>query len=156
VSNGILEEIIYLGKRENPFAKLKPEDAIGQVDEDALLKNDVVEAKLESDCSDKPRACKNCSCGRAEMEDAVDSEDLAKIISTGQVKSECGSCYLGDAFRCATCPYKGILEKIKNSIGLPAFQPGDKLKLDLNNDGIVNELTEASTKIVGGKVKIEL
>lgn len=125
---------------------MKPEDANGQVDEDALLKDDVVEAKLESDCSTKPRACKNCSCGRAEMEDAVDSEDLAKIISTGQVKSECGSCYLGDAFRCATCPYKG----------LPAFQPGDKLKLDLNNDGIVNELTEGATKVVGGKVKIEL
>jgi len=40
---------------------------------------------------------------------------------------------------------------------LPAFQPGDKIKLDLTNDnksiGVGND---ESTKIVGGKVKIEL
>ena len=98
-------------KKDNPFLKAKNEVVTGlqqnTINEDNLLTNDTIEDKLVSDCSTKPRACKNCSCGRKEVEDGMDEEELARIIATGQVKSECGSCYLGDAFRCASCPYRG-------------------------------------------------
>jgi hypothetical protein len=56
-----------------------------------------------------------------EMEDkGISKDDLEK----GNVESSCGKCYLGDAFRCASCPYRG----------LPAFEKGDKVKLVEENE----------------------
>lgn len=81
----------------------------------------------------RKKACKNCTCGLAELEaeelrsskvvmldGIVDGE--AKEVEQEQAERErlagaaraapkatssCGSCFLGDAFRCASCPYLG-------------------------------------------------
>ena len=72
------------------------------------------------------KPCANCTCGlREKLEgnkvvlEGTDKSDL----ENGNVESSCGKCYLGDAFRCASCPYRG----------LPAFEKGDKVKL-VNNE----------------------
>uniref|UniRef100_A0A673XWM4 Anamorsin n=2 Tax=Salmo trutta TaxID=8032 RepID=A0A673XWM4_SALTR len=100
------------------------DDDVDLVDSDALLdaddlkKPDAASLKAPS-CGDgttkKKKACKNCSCGLAE-----ELEQESKGVQTiSQPKSACGSCYLGDAFRCASCPY----------LGMPAFKPGEKVVL---------------------------
>lgn len=88
----------------------------------------------DASCETRKKACKNCSCGRAEQEMEEEEEDSKKsakkdsdaIVVVKSSKnmpiSSCGSCYLGDAFRCSTCPY----------IGMPAFKPGEQVVLKGN------------------------
>lgn len=64
------------------------------------------------------KACKNCTCGRAEAEAAGERVTLTQEMLDNP-QSSCGNCSLGDAFRCAGCPYRG----------LPAFEPGKKIQL---------------------------
>ena len=62
-------------------------------------------------------------------------------LENGNVESACGKCYLGDAFRCASCPYKG----------LPAFEKGDKVKLVNNDSNMQGDLPDASVEAVKPK-----
>ena len=104
-----------------------------QVDEETLLKAEEEYVKLGTDCMSKPKACKGCTCGRAERER---EEEVKK-----EAKPNCGRCGLGDAFRCAGCPYRGM----------PAFKPGEEPALDLQP-----AQSEAPGKVQGGKVVLEL
>ncbi|KAF8138228.1 DUF689-domain-containing protein [Boletus edulis] len=104
---------------------------------------------MNPDAPRRKRACKNCTCGLAEFEaEEAKSGKVVLLHADGAVEvgandpererliaaakaapkatSSCGSCFLGDAFRCASCPY----------IGLPAFNPGEKVEIDLGMDDI--------------------
>jgi len=93
------------------------------IDEDSLLNEGdkyVKPATTRDDCevgAKGKKACKNCTCGRAE-EEAGPQKVTLDMLDNG-VKSSCGSCGLGDAFRCAGCPYRG----------LPAFSVGEKVTI---------------------------
>jgi hypothetical protein len=91
----------------------------------------------QDECGPSKKACKNCVCGRAEEEAKGDKQSQEKsllekgiaevkdgklVVDTGKMgQGGCGSCSLGDAFRCAGCP----------SRGLPAYSVGQKVVLDL-------------------------
>jgi len=102
------------------------DDDIELEDEDELLKREVevvpvkLAAKREFDCGTSAgpvrKACKNCVCGLKEEIEKDESAALKQPPASG-----CGSCSLGDAFRCSTCPY----------LGMPAFKPGEAVKLAL-------------------------
>ncbi|KAI0877084.1 cytokine-induced anti-apoptosis inhibitor 1, Fe-S biogenesis-domain-containing protein [Hypoxylon argillaceum] len=118
------------------------------IDENTLLTEEDIKQTLQppAECIPKigkrRRACKDCTCGLAakiEAEDAArrakgdadlnvlrlgadDLDDLALDFTVKGKVGSCGSCSLGDAFRCADCPY----------IGLPAFKPGEEVTI-LNN-----------------------
>ena len=87
-------------------------DAGPSIDPDSLLteedlrRPDVVQ-RPDCDVKRTRRACKNCTCGLREvlLEKADDIAPLA--AGTGSFTSSCGNCNLGDAFRCASCPYLG-------------------------------------------------
>ncbi|KAK4237423.1 cytokine-induced anti-apoptosis inhibitor 1, Fe-S biogenesis-domain-containing protein [Achaetomium macrosporum] len=125
---------------------LDAEDDDDVIDEDTLLTEEDLRRPIQQppECQPQPgkkrRACKDCTCGlaaRMEAEDKARRAKADKELNTLKLKSEdlneldftvpgktgsCGSCYLGDAFRCSDCPY----------IGLPAFKPGEEVKI-LNN-----------------------
>ena len=105
------------------------------MDEDDLL--DDADLRSGADAASKardagegcgPKACKNCSCGRAEAEAEEEAGKRAAMPEEKkeEFKSSCGNCYLGDAYRCAGCPM----------LGQPAQAPpgSTTVKLDLTSD----------------------
>ncbi|KAJ5314505.1 uncharacterized protein N7443_001389, partial [Penicillium atrosanguineum] len=113
------------------------------INEDSLLDEDDFSRPImpPPECQPKTgrrrRACKDCTCGLADRLEAEDKErranadkslnvmklgtdDLAEVDFTVEGKTgSCGSCALGDAFRCDGCPY----------MGLPAFKPGQEVQI---------------------------
>jgi hypothetical protein len=119
---------------QQPPAQWKMDTSADLMDEDDLVNDvDLIKPDMEqirADCGAGKnaggRACKNCTCGRAEQE-AKEKEEggpkktkltLAMLENPG-IDSSCGNCALGDAFRCSGCPYRG----------LPVFKPGEKISL---------------------------
>lgn len=100
------------------------DDEYDLIDEDSLLtEEDLKKPDLPraDDCEVSKsgrKACKNCTCGRAEMESSGKLSLSMEEFDT-PAQSACGNCGLGDAFRCSTCPYKGM----------PPFKPGEKITL---------------------------
>ncbi|KAK2973921.1 hypothetical protein RJ640_019436 [Escallonia rubra] len=107
---------------------LQFDDDSDLIDEDSLLsEEDFKKPKLPpvGDCEvgSTRKACKNCSCGRAEAEEKVPK--LGSTVDLNNFKSACNSCGLGDAFRCGTCPFKGL----PPFEGRPPFKVGEKVTL---------------------------
>uniref|UniRef100_A0A0D9WB22 Anamorsin homolog n=1 Tax=Leersia perrieri TaxID=77586 RepID=A0A0D9WB22_9ORYZ len=115
-----------LKKATKGLPKIQIDDDSELIDEDSLLTEDDLkkpQLPVVGDCEvgATRKACKNCTCGRAEAEEKVEKLNLtSEQINNPQ--SACGNCGLGDAFRCGTCPYRG----------LPAFKPGEKIALPGN------------------------
>ncbi|KAJ2161328.1 electron carrier [Coemansia sp. RSA 552] len=107
-------------------AEIEDQDAL--LEEEDLARPDMASLARPGDSKPRRKACKNCTCGLAEGrivdEDAecgpaAKPRKPRKPVDTVNVKSSCGSCSLGDAFRCSSCPY----------LGMPAFKPGEKVAL---------------------------
>jgi len=110
-------------------------DSTDIIDESTLLEpKDFTKPIIQPpECAPAPgkrrKACKDCTCGLKELEE-TENEAARKlpVVTLGDDEldftvqgktSSCGSCGLGDAFRCAGCPF----------IGMPAFKPGEEVKL---------------------------
>jgi len=105
------------------------DDRDEMIDEDALLtEKDKAKPTAEGEGVGWPptrKPCKDCTCGRKEEEEmkenatpasSVVKMDLENDPNDETFKSACGNCALGDAFRCAGCPY----------LGQPAFKENDE------------------------------
>lgn len=106
--------------------------------------------KEKCSVSTAPTACKNCSCGKQQLIDELGVEGarkkLEEDLAAGKTESACGSCYMGDDFRCATCPYRGM----------PAFKPGEKVVLESAQGGIAGGAESELAVKSGGSGVVKL
>jgi hypothetical protein len=83
-------------------------------------KNNQITACAPGTAAAPKKACKDCTCGLADAQaGGVEKKAVLTKEMLDNPKSQCGSCGLGDAYRCAGCPYRG----------LPSFKDGEKITL---------------------------
>ncbi len=132
------------------------DDLLAYEDEDALLDlapvvmvsasaKKAAESGGGGGCATRKRACANCSCGRREMEEAEERGEPRPQLSDAELakmKSSCGNCHKGDAFRCAGCPF----------LGKPAYNKGEVPLAEPSADGAVklSEVTDAAPPALAG------
>ena len=136
------------------------DDMVDLEDEDVLLElaGPVAQppTQKEGGCATKKRACANCSCGRKDMEDAEENGTPRPQMSDAELakmKSSCGSCHKGDAFRCAGCPFLGKPAYQKGEVPLSSSstKEGGSVKLDSFVDAAAAEQGAAPTTTTTGK-----
>ena len=85
-----------------------------EMEEQLLLTEEDKKKPIYENGQAKRQPCANCTCGLKEELDNKIKVDTKEISKNG-----CGNCSLGDAFRCASCPY----------LGMPAFKSGEEVAL---------------------------
>lgn len=130
---------------QNQWSNLNPSttEQTKGVNVDSLIDPFDSYQKMDNDCMTRPKPCKNCTCGRAAAERKGEKFD-PKNFTGG-----CGRCHLGDAFRCANCPYRGM----------PAFEPGQKVEIKeeyTNNAGASEKAETSNINVKENKVKIDI
>ena len=72
------------------------------------MKVEVASTSVSDDCElgagGGRKACKDCTCGRAEEDTQGNPSQPRADASGGGFASQCGSCYLGDAFPMLNMP----------------------------------------------------
>lgn len=130
---------------ENPWKTLKLEEKSDLIYEEELVDpfDNYQKFSKASDCITKPKPCKNCNCGRAQAQNGGEAQPKDPNTNT----PSCGKCYLGDAFRCAGCPFKGM----------PAFEPGQKVEFNAAGAGDMNvEAESTGVNVKDKKVTLDL
>ncbi len=77
-------------------------------------------------CTEANKPCPGCTCGK----DKKNSNNI-------DIKSTCGRCYMGDAFRCANCPYRGKPPFEKSDLDTNKEETIIKSEIKIDNNNTV-------------------